>query len=103
MHIRLWVLATPIDGREIYLTLACQVRELRRPKRFFMGARFLPLRWRAPVINQFMLTNQKLDVAQDEKIWSRKRYRKRPVLSRSDGEIGLYRRWCRQFYPESTE
>ena len=101
MDLRLWVLATPIDGREIHLTLASQVRELRKPKRFFMGLRFLPRRWRAPVITQFMLTNQKLDVAQDEKIWSRKRYRATPVLSRSDGEIGLYRRWCRQFYPEN--
>lgn len=102
LETRLWVLTTPVDGREIDLTLAGQVRELRKPKRFFTGLRFLPLRWRAGLINQFLLTNQKLDVAQDTRVWSRKRYRAPPVLSRSDGAIGLYRRYCRQFYPDQT-
>ena len=98
---RLWVLATPVDGKEIDLTLACHVRELRKPKRFFMGLRFLPLKWRADLLNQFLLSNQKLDLAQDITVWSRKTYRAAPVLSRSDGEIGLYRRYCRQFYAET--
>ena len=43
---------------------------------------------------------QKRDVMQDVAIWSRKRYRPRPRLCRSDGEIGLFRRYCEQFYPE---
>ena len=98
MDVRLWVLATPVDGKEINLTLAGQVRELRKPKRFFMGLRFLPPPWRAGLMSQFLLTNQKLDVEQDTRIWNRKRFRARPILSRSDGEIGLYRRYCRQFY-----
>ena len=101
LDMRLWVFATPIDGREINLTIACQAREVRKPKRFFLGLRFLPPRWRAPLINQFMLVNQKLDVTQDQKIWCRKRFRAPPVLSRADGEIGLFRRYCRQFYPET--
>ena len=37
---------------------------------------------------------------QDVVIWERKQYRPRPRLSRADGEIGLYRRYCEQFYPD---
>lgn len=37
------------------------------------------------------------DSRQDVALWGRKRYRPRPLLCRSDGEIGLYRRYCEQF------
>ena len=42
---------------------------------------------------------QKRDVLQDIEIWGRKKYRPHPRLCRSDGAIGRYRRYCRQFYP----
>ena len=38
------------------------------------------------------------DVMQNAAIWGRKRHR--PFLCRSDGEIGIYRRYCGQFYPD---
>ena len=38
--------------------------------------------------------------AQDVAIWSRKHYQPRPTFCRSDGEIGKYRRYCEQFYPD---
>ncbi len=97
---RLWVLATPVDGTLIDLVLVSQFRQLRKPKRPIVGLRFLPLTLRTRVMNALMLTFQKHDVLQDVEIWSRKRYRSRPSLSRSDGEIGMYRRWCKQFYAE---
>ena len=100
MDTRLWVLATPVDGTLIELVLVGQVRELGRPKRPIVGMRFLPPRLRTRLMNAFILSAQKRDVMQDVAIWSRKRYRPRPRLCRSDGEIGLYRRYCEQFYPE---
>ena len=100
MHSRLWVLATPVDGTLIDLVLVSQVRELRDPKRPLAGLRFIPMRLRHKVMNQIILSAQKRDVLQDVTIWSRKRYRPRPRLSRSDGEVMTYRRYCRQFYPE---
>lgn len=99
MDARLWVLATPVDGRLIDLALVGQIRELRHPRRAIVGLRFLPVSLRARLMNQIILSVQKQDVLQDVLIWQRKRYRPIPRLCRSDGEIGMYRRYCRQFYP----
>ena len=101
METRLWVLATPVDGELIELTLVSQVRHLVDPKRPIYGLRFLPLRLRTRIMNKIIVAGQKRDVMQDVVIWQRKRYRPRPALCPSDGEIGKYRRYCEQFYPEA--
>ncbi|MCY4427265.1 MAG: Rieske 2Fe-2S domain-containing protein [Halieaceae bacterium] len=101
MDSRLWVLATPVDSKKTELTLVGQTREIRKPKRFIHGLGFLPVSWRASLINHIFLTMEKLDVLQDTGIWSRKQYRDKPRLSRSDGEIAAYRRYCRQFYSDT--
>ena len=100
---RLWVLATPVDGTLIDLVLVGQLRRIRKPTRPIVGLRFLPPALRTETMNKLMLFFQRHDVMQDVEIWSRKRYRSRPSLSRADGEIGLYRRYCRQFYEGQQE
>lgn len=100
MDSRLWVLATPIDGTLVEMVLAGQVREMRKPKRLVVGLRFLPLRLRSRMMNKIIISAQKRDVLQDVVIWGRKQYRSRPRLCQSDGEIGTFRRYCAQFYPE---
>jgi len=100
---RLWVLATPIDGALIDLVLVSQLRTIRKPKRLIVGLRFLPPGLRTTMMNKLMLLFQRHDVMQDVEVWSRKRYRPRPSLSASDGEIGMYRRYCRQFYPDALD
>ena len=102
MHARLWVLPTPVDGTLIDLVLVSQLREIRRPRRFISGLGFLPSKLRRSLMNQILLTQQKRDVLQDVAIWERKRFRTPPRLCKSDGPIGMYRRYCRQFYPESS-
>ncbi len=42
------------------------------------------------------------DFAKDFPIWENKRYVPRPLLAKGDGPIGLYRRWCTQFYEPSA-
>lgn len=103
MDLRLWVLATPVDGTLIDLSLVSQVREIRRPKRWVAGLGFLPVRLRAPIMNKIIAAFQLQDVRQDVVIWSRKRYEPRPLLCRSDGEIIRYRRYCAQFYPDPAD
>ena len=44
MDMRLWVLATPVDGTLIDLSLVSHVREIRNPRRWVAGLGFLPLR-----------------------------------------------------------
>ena len=101
MRARLWVLATPLDNGMVELTLAGQVREIRKPRRAITGLRFIPPRFRHRVMNQILLTQQKRDVLQDVTIWEKKRYRSPPRLCRADGPIGAYRRYSRQFYPKA--
>ena len=100
MDMRLWILATPVDGRLIDLSLASQVRVEPKTRRLIAGAGFLPHRLRATVVNRFLSPMQKVDVLQDVVIWSRKQYRARPRLNRADGEIMAFRDYCRQFYPD---
>ncbi len=103
MDMRMWVLATPVDGTLIDLSLVSQVREIRKPRRWFAGLGFLPPRFRAPLMNKFIASNQNGDVRQDVVIWSRKTYRSRPQLCYSDGEIMSYRAYCAQFYPDARD
>ena len=100
MDSRLWVLATPVDGTFIDLVLAGQVRDIRKTKRLIAGLGFLPVKLRTSFMRQDSgLIMQKRDVLQDVEIWGRKSYRPHPRLCRSDGAIGRYRRYCKQFYP----
>ena len=98
MDMRLWVLSTPVDGTLIDLSLVSQVREIRNPKRRVAGLGFLPVGLRAPLMNRFIAAQQEQDVLRDVVIWSRKRYRSLPRLSRADGEIMTFRAYCAQFY-----
>ncbi len=100
MDLRLWVLATPIDGTLIDVTLVSQVREIRKPKRTIVGLGLLPVSWRAPIMNRFIASQQRDDVEQDVVIWRRKQYVSRPRLCRSDGKIMPFRYYCAQFYPD---
>ena len=102
MHARLWVLPTPIDGSVIDLVLASQLMEIRKPRRFITGLGFVPMKLRQRLMNSILLSQQKRDVLQDVAIWEKKRHRAPPRLCRSDGPIGTYRRYCRQFYPGSS-
>ncbi len=101
MDLRLWVLPTPLDGKQVELVLAGQVRNIRRPKRWVAGLAFLPVRLRTAAMNQFVLTSERSDVMQDVGIWQRRQHRERPRLSRADGEIMLYRRYCEQFFDQA--
>ena len=103
MDLRMWVLATPVDGNDIDLSLVSQVREIRGPKRFVAGLGFLPVGMRAPIMNKIISLTQRHDVMQDIVIWQRKRYRSLPRLCRSDGEIMPFRYYCSQFYPAPDE
>ena len=100
LDLRLWVLATPVDGTLIDMSLATQVREIRHPKRRIAGLGFLPVKLRAPIMNRFMARQQVHDVEQDVVIWSRKRYVSPPRLNRSDGEVTMFRAYCAQFYAD---
>ena len=103
LDLRLWILATPVDGTLIDLSVVSQTGEIRSPSRWIAGLGFLPVRLRAPIMNKIMAAYEKRDVLQDVPIWSTKSYRSRPRLARSDGEIMRYRAYCAQFYPDLAD
>ena len=100
---RVWILVTPIDGTWMEMVLVAQVRHVTHPKRAIVGLRFLPAALRTKIFVKARVDQQAKDVEQDIPIWERKRYRPRPILNRTDGEIMLFRRFCRQFYPDRPE
>ena len=103
MYTRLWVLATPVDGTYIDMTLGTQVKEIRKPNNIILGLGFLPVSMRHRIMTRFVLNEEIKYVKQDVVIWERKRFQAPPRLSLTDGPIGKYRRYCRQFYPDSNE
>ena len=56
MDMRLWILATPVDGTLIDVSLVPQVQELRKPKRWLAGLGFLPVGMRAPFMNKLTVS-----------------------------------------------
>ncbi len=96
MVLRYWVLATPVDGTQIDLVLASQLRA----DGALAPLRLLPRSLISIVAGRIVKNLTTHDVLQDVVIWERKRFLPRPCLCRSDGEIGAYRRYCRQFYEE---
>ena len=100
---RLWVFSTPVDGDRVHVALATQAKLTRPPSGLLFGLRLLPERARLKVLNLLVSRNQAMFVKQDEVMWKHKRFLPRPRLSRADGEIMAYRRYCEQFYPEQRK
>ena len=99
LNMRLWVLATPLDGTFIDLAVVTQTGPIRNPRGKIAVLALLPPRMRPNVLNKLQAYYEKRDVLQDIPLWSAKQYRSHPRLSRADGEIMKYRSYCKQFYP----
>jgi 3-ketosteroid 9alpha-monooxygenase subunit A len=75
---------TPIDEEHVDL-------------RFAFTVKIAPDEATAKMAAHAMLEDVVRDVEQDIRIWERKVYHPKPVLSDADGPIGQYRKWVRQF------
>ena len=65
VDMRLWVLATPVAGKLIDLSLVSQVKEIHNPRRRIVSLGFLPVGLRSPILNKLMAALQERDVWQD--------------------------------------
>lgn len=99
-HTRHWVLPTPIDGEHIDLHVGLSVQEFEDPNVILQGLGLLPRGWLTRQAVGPTMAGYVHDVSQDIAIWENKRYIHPPALASTDGPIGKYRAWCRQFYPE---
>jgi nitrite reductase/ring-hydroxylating ferredoxin subunit len=90
LHARHLVLSTPVDESHVHLRLGTMQRT---PLAIPGLARAMCS------ITHYMY---KHEVEQDLAFWKNKRYEPRPALAKGDGPIGVYRKWCRQFYHPPT-
>jgi nitrite reductase/ring-hydroxylating ferredoxin subunit len=99
LRFRLFVLPQPTDGRDLTVRLAVSHHRSALPA----PVRFLG---RIPAVSKALarvtVNGVAHDVEQDRAIWENKAYVERPVLARGDGPIGVYRQYCKRFYPETS-
>ena len=99
--LRQWILATPVDYTHAEMVIVLQVRRWEPGQKWLAALllKCLPTSW----LPRFFISRVKHDVRQDMTIWESKRYQPLPILSRADGEIMTYRKYCEQFYPEAED
>ncbi len=100
LHGRMYIFATPSDGEFIDLQIAAHVKRLEHPGRVLPGLEKIPEPLMTRLVHTLYMRAFANDIQQDFDIWQNKAYAQRPGLAKGDGPIGLYRRYCRQFYPE---
>jgi nitrite reductase/ring-hydroxylating ferredoxin subunit len=96
--VRMLTLATPVGERETLLHFCVALRRRGR------GAVSKALwSWLEPVVGRGVLRGAISQLARDERIWSNKKYLRRPAIAAGDGPIPAYRQWATQFYPEGAD
>jgi len=80
--------ATPIDEDTTDVSFAYSVKKSAGDAHAGVGAA--------------LIRDLEKQMAQDIAIWENKRHHERPLLCDGDGPIGVYRRWMRQFFSESS-
>ncbi len=96
LEARHWIMATPVDGEYIDYWLVVDLLG----DSDWLG--LLPVSIRRKLIPKLVLRDLALEVRKDVEIWSRQRYQPRPALSRSDGDVFRFRRYCERFYGEAA-
>jgi 3-ketosteroid 9alpha-monooxygenase subunit A len=80
--------ATPIDEETTDVSFAYSVKKSAGDANTGVGAA--------------LIRDLEKQMAQDIAIWENKRHHERPLLCDGDGPVGVYRRWMRQFFSESS-
>jgi nitrite reductase/ring-hydroxylating ferredoxin subunit len=96
--VRMLTLATPVGERETVLHFCVTMR--RRGRSAVSRALWSCLE---PVVGRWVLRGAVGQVMRDERIWSNKKYLRRPAIAAGDGPIPAYRQWATQFYPEGAD
>ena len=83
--------ATPIDGEYIDVRFSFMLRKT------LAGSAIEDPAMLEMVAKKFRQAVER-ELEQDIPIWENKKYISPPVLCDGDGPVGLFRKWCRQFY-----
>ena len=97
---REFVLNTPVDGKLCHMRAATSIYDGIPLEKVSPALALLPKRLALHALREVIFQSFVNDMKQDFDIWQTKRYVDPPALAQGDGPVGLYRRWCRQFYPD---
>ncbi|MCA9520333.1 MAG: Rieske (2Fe-2S) protein [Myxococcales bacterium] len=100
MRTRQIVMPTPTEDDRIDLTIGMSIK-LEEPTRLSRVLAVVPKWLTTKIALELGMLGYSHDVAQDFDVWQNKIYVETPMLAKGDGPIGLYRRWCRQFYADA--
>ena len=101
-ELRNFVLATPIGNGKIKLRIAMSMKRLKYTRGLLPILRFAPSILVERLVHTFAMKGFIEDVSQDFDIWKHKTLIAKPALAKGDGPVGIYRRWARQFYQDSS-
>lgn len=91
---RQFVFPTPLDGEWVELNIAVSVKRGDPEASGLLRFTLLEDAARELLVRQF-----ERELRKDIAFWESKRYLARPAIDASDGPIGEFRRFCKQFYP----
>ena len=92
-----WFLATSVDGENVDVLVSAKVQAL--DDGGINALNLLPRRLREKIILPLVMYEFKKNIEKDFMIWENKAYNERPLLNKADGDILMFRRYCKQFYP----
>ena len=99
VDVRNWYLPVPVDGEHFEVLVATRIRKRRAVRGRVAGAL---ARLGLEAALRLIMYETAREFEKDVAIWDHRVYRERPALCASDGDLFRFRRYCRQFYPESA-
>ena len=102
LHARTYVLPTPVSDTESCLRIVNVF-----DNRLDLGEinpllKLLPRKLALALFQRIIHFAYRTDLEQDIRIWENKQYLENPAVAKGDGPIHLYRKYARQFYPQTT-
>jgi hypothetical protein len=71
--------------------------------RFSFAVKKLPSGEATSTVGAAFIREIERQLGQDIPIWENKIYVNPPLIAEGDGPVGVFRRWCKQFYQDGSE
>lgn len=100
LHFRILALTTPIDKEHTNLTYMTSINWISFQKKYPL-LKYLPGKLLSKLILKVFMKEMGKTLGEDIEIWENKKYMDSPFLLSSESQIGIYRKWMKQFYKNS--
>ncbi len=100
MRSKNFVMPMPTSDGMVELRLGMLVQKIENPGKFHPAMKIMPKSLATSIILAFSFKAFVAEVKSDFIIWENKRWIDPPPLAEGDGPIGIYRKYCKQFYTD---